>query len=352
MKILVRVFLLIVIFISLFLWFYFPRIALDKNSIVFSSNDLTKELSYRFVDPFSFVRDLILETPKIVRIVGQGQPVEQFEAIVPSFSSTKVNFKLPSDFLCVPLNGAYMIEHTAKGGMEEIRTELECKIEECPESFDVKTAVESISLFSGVTGGTSAYSIPIEMNYECSIEELKEVLTIKSADSVDVDFAMGADREFSITVSLNGKKPSTPSFPLHLSLKHDAPAVTVQVNQYVAPESDILFDFDSPEVAGNNTQIKEHQAFVELINQGSSISVQIVGHADYRGTEEHNLRLSSERAMRVSGLLGLDDIQVQAAGESQPIIGKQDRCMQGIRSDCESIRVARDRRVEVVYSVN
>ncbi len=84
----------------------------------------------------------------------------------------------------------------------------------------------------------------------------------------------------------------------------------------------IYFRTDSADI---NTEIKPRiKRLVKLIRQFPEISVQLEGHADHRGTNTHNMKLSQKRIKGVQSEMvnaGLPEqrIQAHAYGETQSI---------------------------------
>lgn len=94
------------------------------------------------------------------------------------------------------------------------------------------------------------------------------------------------------------------------------------VEDHIEYDDVILFDTDSPHVHHVSWPILEKLA--KFLNANQDIhEVQILGHADERGSDEHNLRLSEYRAQAVKYLLvhfGVDEkrLTTNGFGESKP----------------------------------
>ena len=92
------------------------------------------------------------------------------------------------------------------------------------------------------------------------------------------------------------------------------PKVTIPLNN-------IFFDLEKSTLRPES--FPELNRIVELLEEQPSIKVEISGHADATGTDEYNLRLSKNRAEKVSGYLiqkgiSKDRITTTSYGESRP----------------------------------
>lgn len=92
------------------------------------------------------------------------------------------------------------------------------------------------------------------------------------------------------------------------------PKVTITLNN-------IFFDFDKFTLRSES--FPELNRLVELLEEQPSIKVEIAGHADAIGTEEYNIKLSRNRADKVSGYLiqkgiSRERITTTSYGESRP----------------------------------
>lgn len=101
----------------------------------------------------------------------------------------------------------------------------------------------------------------------------------------------------------------------------------------------IYFDFDKDEVKAEFRPLVE--AHAQYLNQNSSASVTLQGHADELGTREYNLSLGQRRAVsvkKVMNLLGVQDRQIETVsyGEERA-------------SGTDDASRAKDRRVDIVY---
>ena len=100
-----------------------------------------------------------------------------------------------------------------------------------------------------------------------------------------------------------------------------ASAVTERVRNMMATR--INFDFDKSAVRdGADTQTLEGK--VGILRANSSVRIEIVGHADERGSDEYNLALGQRRAIAARDFLvnrGIDAsrITVRSMGEGQPL---------------------------------
>jgi outer membrane protein OmpA-like peptidoglycan-associated protein len=85
----------------------------------------------------------------------------------------------------------------------------------------------------------------------------------------------------------------------------------------------IEFEFDSAAIRDVSKPILDRA--IEVLEEYPDIRIEIVGHTDSQGTEEHNLELSKNRAEAVKDYLvagGIDEsrLETRGAGESEPII--------------------------------
>tara|TARA_B100000965_G_scaffold378028_1_gene372557 strand:- start:111 stop:605 length:495 start_codon:yes stop_codon:yes gene_type:complete len=85
----------------------------------------------------------------------------------------------------------------------------------------------------------------------------------------------------------------------------------------------IYFDFDKSNLSSKSIQILK--SAVNALEENSSISITLAGHADERGTREYNLALGQRRAESVSDYLILNGINknritVKSYGEEKPAI--------------------------------
>jgi peptidoglycan-associated lipoprotein len=88
------------------------------------------------------------------------------------------------------------------------------------------------------------------------------------------------------------------------------------------PFQDVLFAYDSSTVSSEARSTIESN--FELLKQNSSLTVQLEGHCDERGTEEYNLTLGEARAAAVKDQLislGLDPSRITTIsyGENVPL---------------------------------
>jgi peptidoglycan-associated lipoprotein len=85
----------------------------------------------------------------------------------------------------------------------------------------------------------------------------------------------------------------------------------------------IHFDLDKSNVrAGEDTDILNEK--LAILQRNSGLSIEIVGHADERGSDEYNLALGNRRAVAAKQFLtgrGVDAsrISTRSAGEEQPV---------------------------------
>lgn len=77
----------------------------------------------------------------------------------------------------------------------------------------------------------------------------------------------------------------------------------------------ILFDFDKPTLS--QEQLKQTKFIKERIEAGSKVSV--TGYTDRMGDEEHNKRLSEERAKNMARALKIDDAVIKGIGRDNPL---------------------------------
>lgn len=101
----------------------------------------------------------------------------------------------------------------------------------------------------------------------------------------------------------------------------------------------IYFDFDKSNLSSKSIQILK--SAVNALEENSSISITLAGHADERGTREYNLALGQRRAESVSDYLILNGINknritVKSFGEEKPVALGQDE-----------LSYSKNRRVEI-----
>jgi len=100
------------------------------------------------------------------------------------------------------------------------------------------------------------------------------------------------------------------------------PAKKKPVAQKITLAGDALFDTNSAEIkAEGQPALDEFAARTKLVD---ITEIDIVGHADSRGSDEHNLELSARRAVAVRDYLvskkvSPHGIVTSGAGESQPV---------------------------------
>jgi peptidoglycan-associated lipoprotein len=117
-------------------------------------------------------------------------------------------------------------------------------------------------------------------------------------------------------------KPTTPTAPVTTTTKDTKPAPVVTTDQPVSPNiavsSDIAsacgikaqnssnpkFDYDKDELTPEDRAVLEQVASCLTTGALKGRSVDLIGRADPRGTEEYNLGLGSRRANSVSTYLG------------------------------------------------
>lgn len=128
-----------------------------------------------------------------------------------------------------------------------------------------------------------------------------------------------------------------------------APAPVVQTKRFTL-KSDVLFNFDK-----STLKPEGQQALDQLYSQLSSMdpkdgSVVVLGYTDRIGTEQHNQKLSQERAQSVVSYLvskGIpsDKISARGMGKSNPVTGNTCNSVKGRAAVISCL--APDRRVEI-----
>jgi len=88
-------------------------------------------------------------------------------------------------------------------------------------------------------------------------------------------------------------------------------------------KSDILFDTNSTELKTNSC--KEIHCVADVVNKYPETRLVISGHTDSTGSEQHNMKLSEQRALAVkkaleAGRVASQRITAQGFGESSPIL--------------------------------
>lgn len=86
--------------------------------------------------------------------------------------------------------------------------------------------------------------------------------------------------------------------------------------------SDILFDVDSYELKSETK--KQLTEFAQTLNKYEDTDIRIEGHADATGSDDHNLKLSKQRADAVGSYLEAQGVKTSRVdekgyGESQPV---------------------------------
>lgn len=107
----------------------------------------------------------------------------------------------------------------------------------------------------------------------------------------------------------------------------------------ILSQRSIYFDFDKDEVKAEYRALIE--AHAQYLNQNSSASVTLQGHADELGTREYNLSLGQRRAAsvkKVVNLLGVQDRQIETISYGEERASGTDEASR-----------AKDRRVDIVY---
>ncbi len=100
-----------------------------------------------------------------------------------------------------------------------------------------------------------------------------------------------------------------------------AAAITEQVRQAIATR--IHFDFDRAAVrAGQDTDVLARKAAIMQANP--ALRIEIIGHADERGSDEYNIALGNRRAIAARDFLvnrgiNASRITVRSMGEGQPL---------------------------------
>lgn len=111
----------------------------------------------------------------------------------------------------------------------------------------------------------------------------------------------------------------------------------------VAPESDRILYFATNDDKVASDDLSRLGQYAEYLTQHPQVMVQINGHADERGTLEHNAELSARRAQQVASALesfGVPRSQIQTAGygEERPAV--------------DALQWDKNRRVELEYIDN
>lgn len=96
-----------------------------------------------------------------------------------------------------------------------------------------------------------------------------------------------------------------------------------ELHTVVELASDVLFDFDSAQLAPDAEAALRHTA--ELAAAAGSGRITVVGHTDAKGDDAYNLALSRRRAEAVanwlstSGKIAADRLQAEGRGEADPV---------------------------------
>ena len=103
----------------------------------------------------------------------------------------------------------------------------------------------------------------------------------------------------------------------------------------------VYFDFDKSSVSGDFSAILD--AHAKFLNENSSVSVLVEGHADERGTPEYNIALGERRAKAVVTYLenmgvAASQLTVVSYGEEKPMV-----------KDRSESAFAKNRRAVLVY---
>jgi outer membrane protein OmpA-like peptidoglycan-associated protein len=161
------------------------------------------------------------------------------------------------------------------------------------------------------------------------------VITVSTPEgSVDITRASEAT-----VVSGKGVKPSPPKKISQEQINADfGEALAVLPDQ---PEHFILYFLSqSTELTADSLQVLP--AIMESISKRGSQNISVVGHADRAGNVQYNLKISTERAKAITGILiekGISSSYVSTTshGEGNPLIKTED-----------GVQEPKNRRVEVV----
>jgi peptidoglycan-associated lipoprotein len=125
-----------------------------------------------------------------------------------------------------------------------------------------------------------------------------------------------------------GKKPPAvlpPPEPVAAAVtKPVAPPAPPQVQQLARNFERVFFNFDSAELAGDSKAALQENA--AILQQFTTIKIEVQGHADERGTTDYNLALGQKRAQTVTSqlqALGVSPsrLKVVSYGEEKPLDG-------------------------------
>jgi OmpA-OmpF porin, OOP family len=127
-----------------------------------------------------------------------------------------------------------------------------------------------------------------------------------------------------------------------------APAETAPATTVVYIGADTYFPFNQAELSSDAKQVLE--PVVERAREADGATIRVVGHADQIGSDDYNMQLSQRRADAVRTYMvdqGVppDAVQVEARGESDPIIACENQQGQSL-IDCLQV----NRRTEIVFS--
>lgn len=341
----------------LFLWSRYPRLKLDTHSVLLSHETTTVKVAYDFIDPLSGLRTLLGTEPQIIALTVLPDDAGSSVTAQVKRNAQSIQLDLLQP-ICSLIRGTLSVEHTARAGSQSVDVVIQPSLDVTP--LTAMLTPRQLLLWRFVQPEQSLARVQVQLTGNSSCQSLP-------ADVLD-SFSVQSDEPFSATV-----RRESDSLYLDVGLATTQPGVYIStvslhssnrlmgsltVEGVVAPTDHVLFSYDDsyPTLIGKGA-LEKHRVFIDAVADYAKLHIYARGHADHRGKQKYNERLSQRRTQETLLTLDAERIKEELGhsvndlyfGECLPLVGPLRMCKSGAYSSCEDDRVGPDRRVQIQY---
>ncbi|MFH1004634.1 MAG: OmpA family protein [Bacteroidota bacterium] len=169
---------------------------------------------------------------------------------------------------------------------------------------------------------------PLESEIEITDNEKNEVISKIKSNSVTGNFliSLPSGKNYGINVKKEGylfysDNLIIPDTAAYKEIIKTVPLEKLNVGSKIVLRN-VFYDFDKSTL--RHESISELERLIQLLNDNSTMKIELSSHTDNKGTDEYNIKLSQDRAQSVVDYLidkniGKDRLVAKGYGESQPI---------------------------------